>query len=268
MRRFLVAGNWKMHGSSEMTADLISGVARRAFDAALLSEKRALCYDILVCPPAPYLSQAVHDADAQSISIGAQNVCQHDAGAYTGEMSLPMLAEIGCEYALLGHSERRELYCEEDSTVAEKFSACVNSPSNVVPILCVGETLEDRQGGKTESVVERQLDAVLEKVGIEGFKNAVIAYEPVWAIGTGETASPDQAQEVHAFIREKLATMNKEIGEGIQILYGGSVKPANAEELFAQKDIDGGLIGGASLDVDSFASICEVAQKLTHEANA
>jgi len=268
MRRFLVAGNWKMHGSSEMTTDLISGVARRAFDAASLSEQRALCYDILVCPPAPYLSQAVHDADSQSIAVGAQNVCQHESGAYTGEMSLSMLDEIGCNYALLGHSERRELYCEEDSVVAEKFAACVDSPVNIVPILCVGETLKERQAGKTEAVVESQLDAVLNKVGIDGFDKAVVAYEPVWAIGTGETASPEQAQEVHAFIRGKLKKLDSGIAEKLQILYGGSVKPSNAEELFAQNDIDGGLIGGASLDVDSFSSICEVAQKLAHQCDS
>ncbi len=265
MRRFLVAGNWKMHGSSEMTADLISGVARRAFDAASLSEKRALAYDILVCPPAPFLVQAVHDADAQYISVGAQNVSQYDSGAYTGEVSLAMLAEVGCEYVLIGHSERREIFGESDQVIAQKFAACVGFGSEVIPLLCIGETLSQRKSGDTEKVVAAQLDAVLNEVGIEGFAKAVIAYEPVWAIGTGETASPEQAQEVHAFIRNKLRGLDKPIAEKIQILYGGSVKPANAEELFAQEDIDGGLIGGASLKVDSFAGICEVAQRLSHD---
>lgn len=263
MRRFLVAGNWKMHGSSEMTSDLISGVARRAFDAASLSEKRGLCYDILVCPASPYLAQAIHDAEAHSILIGAQNVSQYDTGAYTGEISLPMLTELGCTYTLLGHSERRHLFSESDADIAEKFAACVKS--DVKPVLCIGETLDDRKAGKTESVVSAQLDAVLDTVGIDGFNDAVIAYEPVWAIGTGETATPAQAQAVHAYIRAKLSDLDAKIAEKIQILYGGSVKPANAEELFAQKDIDGGLIGGASLEVDSFSGICEAAQKLSHE---
>ena len=263
MRRFLVAGNWKMYGGSEMTAELISGVARRAFDAASLSEKRGLSYDILVCPASPYLAQAAHDAEAHSIFVGAQNVSQYDAGAYTGEISLTMLADLGCNYVLLGHSERRQLFAESDQIVADKFAACIQS--NIKPILCIGETLDDRKAGNTEIVVSTQLDAVLDKVGIDGFENSVIAYEPVWAIGTGETATPAQAQSVHAYIRAKLSGLNESIAEKIQILYGGSVKPANAEELFAQKDIDGGLIGGASLKVDSFASICEIAQKLSHE---
>lgn len=263
MRRFLVAGNWKMHGSSEMTADLISGVARRAFDAASLSEKRGLSYDILVCPASPYLAQAVHDAEAHSISVGAQNASQYGSGAYTGEQSLSMLAELGCTYVLLGHSERRQLFGESDATIAEKFSACIEA--NITPVLCIGETLEDRKAGNTESVVSKQLDAVLDSAGINGFNNAVIAYEPVWAIGTGETATPEQAQAVHAYIRAKLSDLDESIAQKIQILYGGSVKPANAEELFAQTDIDGGLIGGASLEIDSFAGICDAAQKLSHE---
>jgi len=262
MRRFLVAGNWKMHGSSEMTVDLISGVARRVLDAARLSEQKELGYDILVCPPAPYLCQAAISSESQPISIGAQNASQYGSGAYTGEMALSMLAEVGCEYVLLGHSERRELFKETDQDIAEKFAACLGHPSGITPLLCIGETLADRQAQKTEEVVAAQLDAVIEKVGIAGFANAVIAYEPVWAIGTGETASPEQAQEVHEFIRAKLHDLDADIAQSLRIVYGGSVKPDNAYELFTQKDIDGGLIGGASLDVESFAGICEAAQKI------
>ena len=250
-----------MHGSSEMTADLISGVARRALDAARLSEQRKLGYDILVCPSAPYLGQAVVNSESQPIAVGAQNVSQYRDGAYTGEMSLSMLAEVGCEYVLLGHSERRALFGETDHDIAEKFSACLDQ-SSIIPVLCVGETLAERKAEKTEEVVAAQLDAVLDKVGISGFSNAVIAYEPVWAIGTGETASPEQAQAVHAYVRAKLRNLDSGIAESIRIVYGGSVKPSNSSELFAQTDIDGGLIGGASLDVNSFAAICEAAQKI------
>jgi triosephosphate isomerase len=262
MRRFLVAGNWKMHGGSEMTADLISGVARRALDAARLSEQKELGYDILICPPAPYLSHAVACSESQPISVGGQNVSQHDSGAYTGEVSLSMLAEVGCKYVLLGHSERRELFKETDQVVAEKFAACVNDSALIIPILCVGETLAQRQAGQSEDVIAAQLGAVIDKVGISSFADAVIAYEPVWAIGTGETASPEQAQDVHAFIRAKLDSLNADVAQAVRIVYGGSVKPSNADELFAQKDIDGGLVGGASLQVSSFAGICEIVQKI------
>ena len=265
MRRFLVAGNWKMHGSQDMTAELISGVSREALDMATLSEQRELAYDILVCPPAPYLSQAAALSESLPIEVGAQNVSPHEQGAYTGEISLAMLTDLGCGYTLLGHSERRELFGETDAEIADKFEACLTNGS-ITPVLCIGESLAERQAGDTEKVVARQLDAVLAKVGIEGFAGSVIAYEPVWAIGTGETASPEQAQEVHAFIRGKLAAMDEQIAAEIQILYGGSVKPGNALELFAQADIDGGLIGGASLSVESFAGICEAAQKLATHA--
>jgi len=262
MRRFLVAGNWKMHGSSEMVSELISEVSRQVLDNASLSEQRQLAYDILVCPPAPFLNQAVSVSDSLPIVVGGQNVSQYADGAYTGEMSLPMLEELGCKYVLLGHSERRELFGETDQNIAEKFAACVKGDSGLTPILCVGETLSQRQSGETELIVGQQLDAVIEKVGAVGFDDAVIAYEPIWAIGTGETASPEQAQEVHAFIRDKISKVNADVADDMQILYGGSVKPSNAEALFAQPDIDGGLVGGASLDADSFASICEAAHKL------
>lgn len=266
MRRFLVAGNWKMHGSLEMTAELISGISRSVLEMASLSEQRELAYDILVCPPAVYLQHAVSAAQSQPVAIGAQNVNAHDSGAYTGEIALPMLAELGCDYVLLGHSERRELFLETDVQIADKFAACVAEPQRITPVLCVGETLDERKQGATEQVVGRQLDAVLNQVGIQQMKNAVIAYEPVWAIGTGETASPEQAQEVHAFIRARLAEHDAEIAASMRILYGGSVKADNAELLFAQPDIDGGLIGGAALKVESFVGICRAAQKLASQA--
>lgn len=246
-----------MNGSKAFTADIISGVVQKITD-------QTASYDILICPPAPYLAQANEQASSYQvdIAIGAQNVSPHESGAYTGEVSLPMLSDLGCRYVLLGHSERREYYGETDQVVADKFEACVNAGMSVVPVLCVGESLSERESGDTEAVVARQINSVLDKVGIESFKGAVIAYEPVWAIGTGKTASPEQAQQVHAYIRGLLADKNAEIAERIQLLYGGSVKPANAEELFSQNDIDGGLIGGASLDAESFAGICKAAQKL------
>ena len=256
-RRFLVAGNWKMHGSQKMTAELISGIAShlQADDA----------FDVLVCPPNPYLAAAkgAIGATDHSVKLGAQNVHAQESGAFTGEVALTMLAEFECEYVLLGHSERREIFAENNAQIAEKFAACLSSQSGIIPVLCIGETLADRQAGNTESVVAAQLDAVIETVGINGFANAVVAYEPVWAIGTGETASPEQAQQVHAFIRDKLSKLDAAIAAETQILYGGSVKASNAEELFAQPDIDGGLIGGASLDATSFAGICDAARKLS-----
>ena len=259
-RRYLVAGNWKMHGSQTMTAELISGIAKQLG----LDDDSGLGFDVLVCPPTAYLSAAQKSIESigSTIKLGAQDVNENESGAFTGETSLSMLSEFGCQYVLLGHSERRTLFGESDQSVAGKFAACVANQANIVPVLCIGETLSDRQAGNTEQVVARQLDAVIEKVGIQGFDNAVIAYEPVWAIGTGETASPEQAQQVHAYIREKLHKLDPAIAEKTQILYGGSVKAANAEELFAQTDIDGGLIGGASLDAESFAGICEAARKL------
>jgi len=195
--------------------------------------------------------------------VGSQNVNPNEKGAYTGEVSLPMLSDLGCEYVLLGHSERRHIFGESNELIAEKFAACAASDTDIIPVLCVGESLPDREAGKTEQVVGAQIDAVLDIVGIAGFANAVIAYEPVWAIGTGVTATPEQAQQVHAFIRAKLAKLNAQTAEVIQILYGGSVKPANADNLFAEQDIDGGLIGGAALNIESFVGICEAARKLT-----
>lgn len=261
MRRFLVAGNWKMHGSVNMTAELISGIVNSVYTQAPNGQ---LAYDVLVCPPAPYLSHAViATADKSSqVFVGAQDVSPFEKGAYTGEVSLSMLDDLGCQYVLLGHSERRHVFGETNESVAEKFAACAASEKNIIPVLCVGETLPDREAGNTESVVGAQIDAALDIVGIAGFANAVVAYEPVWAIGTGVTATPEQAQEMHAFIRAKLAKLNDATAQAIQIVYGGSVKPENAQELFAEPDIDGGLIGGAALNVESFVGICEAARKL------
>jgi triosephosphate isomerase len=246
MRQPLVAGNWKLNGNKQSITSLLEGIL-----GGLQDVKRA---QIAVCAPYIYLPQVADMLKDTPIQYGAQNVSEFDSGAYTGEIAAAMLSEFGCQVAIVGHSERRSIYGESDKQVAEKYIAA--QKSGITPILCVGELLEERESGATESVVARQLDAVVEAAGIESFKNAVIAYEPVWAIGTGKTASPEQAQEVHAFIRNRLATANAEIAAGVQILYGGSVKPDNAQTLFSQKDIDGGLIGGASLDADGFLSIC------------
>ncbi len=259
MRNFLVAGNWKMHGSQAMTTELISGLAKELG----LNASAQLPYEVLLCPAAPYLVLAQSELNDLPFKLGAQNVNQNDKGAFTGEMSVAMLHDIGCQYTLVGHSERREIYHENDQQIAEKFLACINNNQPISPVLCVGETLEERQADETEAVIQRQIETVINKVGIAGFENAVIAYEPVWAIGTGETATPKQAQAVHVFIRELLANNSKEIADKMQILYGGSVKPTNALELFSEPDIDGGLIGGASLDAQSFAGICKAAESLS-----
>ena len=252
MRQFLVAGNWKMNGSEAANAELVAGIAAGmpASDAV----------ELLVCPPFPYLGSVRSQIGDAGIALGAQNVSQHDAGAYTGEVAPSMLKDMGCKYVIVGHSERRELYGETSGTVAEKFHAVQSA--GLVPILCVGETLDQREGGGTEGVVAEQLDAVVSLAGIEAFANAVIAYEPVWAIGTGLTATPEQAQSVHAFIRTTLAGLNEEVAANVQILYGGSCKGDNAAGLFAQPDIDGGLIGGASLKAQDFLAIAEAATQV------
>jgi triosephosphate isomerase (TIM) len=249
MRQKLVAGNWKMHGSRAATRELVEGLAK-AFASG------APC-QIAVCPPFAWLDEAARHLGAGRILLGAQDVSAHDQGAYTGEVSGAMLKELGCSFAIVGHSERRSLHGESDALVAAKFRAAQRH--GLVPILCVGETLEEREAGSTETVVERQLAAVIEAAGIEAFGSAVIAYEPVWAIGTGRTASPEQAQAVHAFIRGLLRSENGTIADFTKVLYGGSVKAANAAELFARPDVDGGLVGGASLELEGFASICRAA---------
>ena len=248
-----------MHGGLAMTAELISAVS----DGLSQLANPQLGFDVLVCPPSPYLAAAQQAIGDSAIQLGAQNVSAAAQGAFTGEISLPMLNEFACNYVLLGHSERRQLFGETDQQIAEKFAACVASNTGIIPVFCIGETLQQRQSGATEQVIANQLEAVLETSGISGLGKAVIAYEPVWAIGTGETATPQQAQEVHQFIRNKLAKLDQTIADKVQILYGGSMKPDNAQELMAQTDIDGGLIGGAALDAASFTAICAAANKLT-----
>ncbi len=250
MRSKLVAGNWKMHGGLVQNQDLLKEIV-----AGIVGLQEV---DVAVCVPYPYLSQVQSLLQDSHVSLGAQNVSQHAKGAYTGEVSAAMLADFQCRYIIVGHSERRALYGEDSATVALKFRAA--QAARLVPILCVGETLDQRESAITEQVVADQLDAVIELEGINALAASVIAYEPVWAIGTGKTATPAQAQDVHAFIRNRIAAHNLEVATGIKILYGGSVKANNAAELFAMPDIDGGLIGGASLIADEFITICRAAK--------
>jgi triosephosphate isomerase len=211
----------------------------------------------MLCPPFVYLHEVGRLLKDSDVALGAQSLCAEAIGAFTGEVSAAMLKDVGCSYVLVGHSERRQIYAEGDALVARKFVAAQSQ--GLVPVLCVGETLEEREGERTAQVVARQLDAVLAVCGVGAFRSAVIAYEPVWAIGTGRNASPDQAQEVHAMIRGKVTALDATIGGSVRILYGGSVKASNARELFAMPDIDGGLVGGASLKADEFARICAAA---------
>ena len=247
MRRPLVAGNWKMHGSRAMADELVGQVAAAASMPA----------ELVVLPPFPYLEGLVARYGAQ-LAFGAQDVSEHGQGAYTGEVAAAMLKDVGCAYVLVGHSERRQYHAESDERVAAKFVAA--QAAGLIPILCVGETLAEREAGTTEAVIGRQLDAVIARAGIAAFAQAVVAYEPVWAIGTGRTASPEQVQAVHAFMRDKFAAHDATIANSLRLLYGGSVKPANAAELFGQADVDGGLIGGASLMASDFLAIGAAAQ--------
>jgi triosephosphate isomerase (TIM) len=249
MRRSLVAGNWKMNGSRAENASLVRSLLDHARPDSTT--------EVLLCPPFVYLHEVGRLLKDSDVALGAQSLCAEAMGAFTGEVSAAMLKDVGCSYVLVGHSERRQVYTEGDALVARKFVAAQSQ--GLVPVLCVGETLEEREGGHTAQVVARQLDAVLAVCGVGAFRSAVIAYEPVWAIGTGRNASPDQAQEVHAMIRGKVAALDATIGESVRILYGGSVKASNARELFAMPDIDGGLVGGASLNADEFARICAAA---------
>jgi len=246
MRQTLVAGNWKMNGSLESNQKLIEGIK-----AGVASGVNA---EVAVCPPAIYIPQVADLLAGTDISWGGQDLSQEASGAFTGQISASMLLDMKCKYVIVGHSERRTLNGESDELVAEKYAAALSA--GLKPILCIGELLEERESGDTEAVVARQLDAVIEKAGIQAIGEGVIAYEPVWAIGTGKTATPQQAQDVHAFIRQRLAENDADVAEKVQILYGGSVKPDNASELFSMTDIDGGLIGGASLEADSFLGIC------------
>ena len=249
MRQTLVAGNWKLNGSKEVTKQLIEGIL-----GGIGNVKNT---EVAVCPPYIYIPQVAELLQGTQLAWGGQNMCPWESGAYTGEISVQMLQDFGCKYVIIGHSERRALYAESDQEIAEKFVAAVDA--GLIPILCVGELLEQREADETENVIAQQIKAVLDMAGIEKFAHSVIAYEPVWAIGTGKTASPQQAQDVHKFIRDMLQKENAEVAQKLQILYGGSVKPDNAKELFAKEDIDGGLIGGASLTADSFLGICTAA---------
>ncbi|HUL92637.1 MAG TPA: triose-phosphate isomerase [Burkholderiales bacterium] len=250
MRARFVAGNWKMNGSLRVNTGLLA-----ALKAGL---KKSENLEYAVCVPFPYLAQVSAALTGSAVAWGAQSLSEHDAGAYTGEVSGAMLREFGCRFAIVGHSERRALYGEDDARVAAKFIAARRA--GLTPIVCVGETLEQRERGETESVVGRQLDAVAGAAGTAALAGAVVAYEPVWAIGTGRNATPQQAQEVHAFARARLAARDKALA-GLTILYGGSVKPGNAKDLFAMPDIDGGLIGGASLVAEDFIAICAAARR-------
>jgi triosephosphate isomerase (TIM) len=244
MRRSLVIGNWKMNGNSVSAEALAKGII-----AGLGSDVA----DIAVCVPYVYISEVSRLAKGSRLAVGSQNVADKASGAYTGEVSATMLKDFGCHYALVGHSERRSLYGDTDQSVASRF--CEAQAQGIIPVLCVGETLAERENNQTFDVITKQLDAVVEKAGIAAFAQAVIAYEPVWAIGTGKTATDDQAQEAHQFIRQYLAAKDQQIADKIQLLYGGSAKPENAKGLFAMPDIDGGLIGGASLEAESFLKI-------------
>jgi triosephosphate isomerase (TIM) len=250
MRIKFVAGNWKMNGTLAANQDLLRKLMP---DFARIAGVKCA-----ICVPFPYLAQVQQLLSGSGLAWGAQNISQFDAGAYTGEVSGAMLVDFGCRYAIVGHSERRTLFGESSEIVSQKYAAALKA--GLTPILCVGETLRERESGTTETVIAAQLDAVTAQCGVQSLAHAVIAYEPVWAIGTGKTASPEQAQAVHAYIRARIGREDAAIAERVQVLYGGSVKASNAAQLFAMKDIDGGLIGGASLDAQEFAAICQAAR--------
>lgn len=252
MRGYLVAGNWKMNGSNAANAELVDGI--------IAGLPAAESVEVLICPPFPYLGTMADKVRGSRLLLGAQNVSQHVSGAYTGETAASMLLDAGCEYVLVGHSERRAMMGESSEIVAAKFLAAL--AAGLKPILCVGETLQEREAGQTEAVIDEQLNAVLDVADVEDFGKAVIAYEPVWAIGTGKTASPEQAQDVHGHIRDVLRSRSSDAADRTKILYGGSVKGDNAAGLFSKPDIDGGLIGGASLKSTDFLAIADAAAAL------
>jgi triosephosphate isomerase (TIM) len=249
MRQRLAVGNWKMHGNLPDNLALLDKVA-----AAAGGLSRAVA---AVCVPFPYLAQAQSALAGSKAAWGAQNVSQHPKGAFTGEVSAGMLREFGCRYVLVGHSERRQIFGEDDANVALKAAAVL--AAGMTPIVCVGETLAERERGVTEEVVGRQLGVVADRIEAVGLKASILAYEPVWAIGTGKTATPQQAQAVHAYLRQFLAGRDRDVAASMSILYGGSVKAANAAELFGMQDVDGGLIGGAALVAEEFIAICHAA---------
>ena len=247
MRRRIVAGNWKLHGSRAFATSLVGQVAATLPDGV----------EVIVLPPLPYLGDLIEDFEGTSLAFGAQDVSSNKQGAFTGEVSATMLVDVGAKYGLVGHSERRQYHAESSELVALKFVAALDA--GLTPILCLGEGLAQREAGDTEAIIAAQLNPVLERAGVAAFANAVVAYEPVWAIGTGLTASPEQAQAVHAFIRGEIGKHDATIADSLPILYGGSVKPDNAVSLFAQADVDGGLIGGASLVAADFLAIATAA---------
>ena len=250
MRRPLVAGNWKMNGDSQSTESLVNGIVD--------GRDNVTSAEVLICPPYILIPRAADALNGRNdIVLGAQDLDINQNGAFTGQISASMLVDAGCKYVIVGHSERRAIYGESDQDVADKFR--VAQEGGLTPVLCVGETLEERESGDTESVVARQIQTVIDAVGVDSFDNSVIAYEPVWAIGTGKTATPEMAQEVHKFIRDMLSAMNADVADKLRILYGGSMNAGNAESLIGMADIDGGLIGGASLQPESFLAICTAA---------
>ena len=247
MRRKWVGGNWKMNGSRQMVSEVAGAIADAHFGEV----------DVALFPPYPYLREVCAAIAGSRVAVGGQDASEHEFGAYTGEVSAAMLRDVGCTMALAGHSERRQYHHESDDEVAAKVAQIL--ASELTAVLCVGETLAEREDGRTTDVVSSQLRAVIDRCGIAAFERIVVAYEPVWAIGTGRTATPAQAQEVHALLRSQLASDDARIAGSTRIVYGGSVKPGNAAELFAQPDIDGGLIGGACLKSADFLSICAAA---------
>lgn len=253
MRTPLVAGNWKMHGTRASARELVAAVAAQV--APLVKDGSV---DVAVMPPHVLISELAREFGQKPVAIGAQDVSEHAQGAYTGEVAASMLADLGLAYVIVGHSERRQYHAESDQVVARKFVAA--QAAGLTPVLCIGETLAQREAGETQAVIGRQLEAVMAAAGAAAFARAVVAYEPVWAIGTGKTATSEQAQAVHAFIRSNVAAADVMIARSLRLLYGGSVKPGNALELFRQPDVDGGLIGGASLVASDFLAICEAAK--------
>ncbi|MGM0593637.1 MAG: triose-phosphate isomerase [Pseudomonadota bacterium] len=249
MRQKLVAGNWKMNGSKASIKALLDGIKKGIADVESA--------EVAVCPPFVYLGEVETQLSGTPVVWGAQNLSTEEKGAFTGEVAASMLNDFGCKYVIVGHSERRSLYGEDDALVAKKYA--VARAAGLKPIFCIGETLEEREKDITNEVVARQIQAVIDDSGVAALADGVIAYEPVWAIGTGKTASPEQAQEVHRFIRQMIAEQDAAVAEKVQILYGGSMNAGNAAELLAQPDIDGGLIGGASLKPDDFLTICRAA---------
>ncbi|GHF01517.1 triose-phosphate isomerase [Thalassotalea profundi] len=252
-RQAIVAANWKMNGSLSLVKEMISGLKQ----VELASNVK-----VVVCPSFPYLAAYSNESTKQNLSnkfcLGAQNMSEQQNGAYTGEVSSEMLSELSVNYVILGHSERRSLYQETSNLIALKVAKALED--NLTPILCIGESEQERTAEKTEAVLASQIQPVIDEIGIEKFTEVVIAYEPVWAIGTGKTASPEMAQETHAFIRQYLANESDIVAQKVPLLYGGSVNEGNCEQLFAQTDIDGGLIGGASLKVEEFSVICSTAK--------